>query len=185
MKGVVFTEFLEMAEARFSLRVIDSVLTAAKPASGGVYTSVGTYPHEELVSLLMELSKQTGIGHAALLQEFGAHLLQRFAATQPAFFAAAEDAFALLKSVEGHIHVEVKKLYPDAELPSIVCHDDGPGRLILMYRSPRGLADLAQGLITGCAQHYGEVLTLQREDLSAGKAQIVRFTISRRVDLHE
>jgi hypothetical protein len=182
MKGVVFTEFLEMAEARFSLRVVDQVITVASPASGGVYTSVGTYPHQELVALLMELSRQTSIGPADLLKEFGAHLLQRFVETQPAFFAAAADAFALLKSVEGHIHVEVRKLYPDAELPSIVCSDDGPGRLILVYRSPRGLADLAEGLITGCAKHYGEVLTLQRDDLSAGKGEVVRFTLSRRTD---
>jgi hypothetical protein len=182
MKGVVFTEFLEMAEARFSLRVLDRVLTEAKPPSGGQYTSVGTYPPEELVSLLMELSKQTDIAPAALLKDFGAHLFARFVETQPAFFLTARDAFALLKSVEGHIHVEVKKLYPDAELPSIVCSDDGPGRLLLTYRSPRRLADLAEGLIDACAKHYGEVLTLEREDLSAGKGEVVRFTLCRHAE---
>lgn len=179
MKGVVFTEFLEMAEARFSLRVLDAVLTAVSPASGGQYTSVGTYPHEELVALLMALSKQTGTPPGALLKDFGAHLFARFFETHPAFFAGVRDAFALLKSVEGYIHVEVKKLYPDAELPSLVCKDDGPGRLLLTYRSPRRLADLAEGLITACAQHYGQQLTLEREDLSAGKGEVVRFTLTR------
>jgi hypothetical protein len=179
MKGVVFTEFLEMAEARFSLRVLDRVLTVVNPPSGGQYTSVGTYPHQELVSLLMELSKQTAIAPEALLNDFGAHLFARFVETQPIFFGAARDAFALLRSVESHIHVEVKKLYPDAELPSIVCSDGGPGRLIVTYRSPRRLADLAQGLILACGKHYGEQLSLEREDLSAGKGEIVRFTLSR------
>lgn len=182
MKGVVFTEFLEMAEARFSLGVVDRVLSQANLPSGGIYTSVGTYPHEELVSLLTELSAQTGIAAAGLLKEFGAHLFQRFVETQPALFAEARDAFALLARVDDHIHVEVKKLYPDAELPSIVCSDGGPGRLLLTYRSPRRLADLAEGLIHGCAQHYGEVLTVQREDLSEGEGAVVRFTLSRRAE---
>jgi len=180
MKGVVFTEFLEMAEARFSLRVVDRVLTEVSPPSGGQYTAVGTYPHGELVALLLELSKETGISPQALLEAFGAHLFGRFVEQQPAFFASAPDAFALLRSVEGHIHVEVKKLYPDAELPSLVCSDDGPNRMILTYRSPRRLADLAEGLIRACAKHYGEDLALERDDLSGGKGEVVRFTLTRR-----
>lgn len=179
MKGVVFTEFLEMAEARFSLRTLDRVLTAANPASRGHYTSVGTYPHEELVSILVELSKETGIAPDQLLKDFGEHLFGRFAVGHPAFFAGIHDAFALLKTVEDYIHVEVRKLYPEAELPSIDCSDDGPGRLILIYRSPRRLADLAEGLIRACSKHFGETLALAREDLSAGKGEVVRFTLSR------
>lgn len=178
MKGVVFAEFLEMVEARFTLSAVDRVLAEVNPPSGGQYTSVGTYPSGELVALLIEVSKQTGIAPKTLLAEFGAHLFGRFVETQPAFFAAAPDAFALLKSVEGHIHVEVRKLYPDAELPSLVCSDDGPGRLILTYRSPRRLADLAEGLIHACAKHYGEPLAIERDDLSGGKGEVVRFTLS-------
>jgi hypothetical protein len=179
MKGVIFTEFLEMAEARFSLRALDRVLTAVNPPSGGQYTAVGTYPPQELVAILMELSKQTDIAPSALLKDFGGHLFPRFVESQPALFAGAPDAFALLKAVDGHVHVEVMKLYPDAELPSLVCNDDGPDRLIMTYRSPRRLADLAEGLIRACAKHYGEVITLERQDLSEGKGEIVRFTLSR------
>jgi hypothetical protein len=182
MKGVVFTEFLEMAEARFSLRVLDRVITAANPASRGHYTSVGTYPPAELVSILVELSKETGLAPDQLLKDFGEHLFARFAVGHPAFFSGVTDAFALLKTVEDYIHVEVRKLYPEAELPAIDCRDDGPGRLILIYRSPRRLADLAEGLIRGCSKHFDEALTLEREDLSEGKGEVVRFTLSRRAD---
>lgn len=169
-----------MAEARFSLRVVDRVLTEVSPPSGGQYTAVGTYPSSELAALLMALSRETGTAPKALLGDFGAHLFARFVETQPGFFASAPDAFALLRSVEGHIHVEVKKLYPDAELPSLVCSDDGPNRLILMYRSPRRLADLAEGLIDACAKHYRQELEVEREDLSEGKGEVVRFTLTRR-----
>jgi hypothetical protein len=179
MKGVVFTEFLEMAEARFSLRVVDRVLSAANPASRGHYTSVGTYPSGELVSILAELSNETGIAANQLLKDFGEHLFGRFAVGHPAFFAEVTDAFGLLKSVEGYIHVEVRKLYPEAELPTLECSDDGLDRLVLIYRSPRRLADLAEGLIQACGKHFGEPLTVAREDLSEGTGELVRFTLCR------
>jgi hypothetical protein len=180
MKGVVFTEFLEMTEARFSLAVVDRVLTEVAPASRGQYTSVGTYPHEELVALLAELSTQTGIATPVLLKEFGAHLLKRFVQSHPAFFEAAPNAFALLASVEGYIHVEVRKLYPDAELPSLTFTQIDSERVQLDYRSPRRLADLAEGLIVACAEHYGETFAVTREDLSDGKGEAVRFSLQRK-----
>ena len=66
MKGVVFTELLEMVEARFSLGVVDTIITRSAPASGAHYTSVGTYPSEELVALVRELSAVTaGVSAAA------------------------------------------------------------------------------------------------------------------------
>ena len=41
MKGMLFTALLELIEAEFGSDVLDDV----KPASGGIYTSVGTYDH--------------------------------------------------------------------------------------------------------------------------------------------
>jgi hypothetical protein len=179
MKGVVFTELLEMVEARFSLGVVDRVITRAAPASGAQYTSVGTYPSGELMSLLAALSHETSTPVPTLVREFGSHLFRRFAVAHPTFFHSAPTAFALLSSVEGYIHVEVKKLYPDAELPSILCVPEGADRLVLTYRSPRGLADLAEGLITACIEHYGERVTTARHDLSDGRGEIVRFDLVR------
>ena len=75
MKGVVFTEFLEMVEARFSADVVDDIIDAANLPSGGVYTAVGTYPHEEIVALVLALAQQTGLSVRDLLLVFGEHLL--------------------------------------------------------------------------------------------------------------
>ena len=179
MKGVVFTELLEMVEARFSLAVVDTIITRSAPASGAHYTSVGTYPSEELVALVRELSALTEVPVPTLLTEFGAHLLRRFAKGHPQFFESAPSAFALLSSVEDYIHVEVRKLYADAELPQILCEPLGPDRLVLTYRSPRCFADLAEGLIRETLEHYGERARLERADLSDGRGEVVRFTVTR------
>ncbi|MCZ7680611.1 MAG: heme NO-binding domain-containing protein [Sandaracinaceae bacterium] len=60
MKGIVFTELLEMVEERYSLEVVDRIIERAELPSGGVYTAVGTYPHAEMGRLLRELSAATG-----------------------------------------------------------------------------------------------------------------------------
>jgi hypothetical protein len=179
MKGVVFTEFLEMAEDRFSLGVVDSVLRATAPASGGVYTSVGTYPVEELVGLLVQLSEQTRVPVPVLLKEFGGHLLRRFVQWYPEFFADARSSFDVLQNVEGHIHVEVRKLYPDAELPTFECNNEGDSTLLVTYRSPRRLADLAEGLMQACAEHFGEQVSITREELGPNPGEHVRFRLER------
>ena len=73
----------------------------------------------------------------------------------------------------------MRKLYADAELPQILCVPEGPDRLVLTYRSPRRFADLAEGLIKATLAHYGERATLERVDLSEGRGDVVRFTITR------
>jgi hypothetical protein len=53
--------------------------------------------------------------------------------------------------------------------------------MTLLYRSQRCLEDLAQGLILGCAQHYGENIRLRREQCD-GTA--VRFVAERDAAAH-
>ena len=117
MKGIVFTEFLEMVESRFSFDMVDDILDDARPASGGAYTAVGTYPHDEMVALVSALSARSGLAVADLLRAFGAHLFGRFVQGYPDFFARVDNAFDFLAGIEDIIHAEVRKLYPDAELP--------------------------------------------------------------------
>ena len=59
MKGMVFTEFLEMIEATFSAEVVDQIIEASALSSHGVYTAVGSYDHAELIQLVTHLSEIT------------------------------------------------------------------------------------------------------------------------------
>lgn len=153
MKGVVFAQFLDMVEARFGLEVVDRMLLAAAPASGGAYTAIGTYDWRELVALVGELSREVGTPVPALLHAYGRHLFSVFVRAYPQFFAGASTAPEFLGRVEGFIHPEVHKLYPDAELPHFVtcATEDG---LTMQYRSQRPFADFARGLIEGCLAHF-------------------------------
>jgi hypothetical protein len=180
MKGIVFTEFLEMVEAKFSPELADRIIERAELASGGIYTAVGTYDHREMVKLVSCLSKETGVDASELLRSFGSYMFGRFYVLFPKYFEGIDSSFAFLQRIEDYIHVEVRKLYPEAELPSFRSVLSQPGRMTLTYRSTRPFAPLAEGLIRGCVAHYREAADIQVEDLSNGAGTAARFHIVRR-----
>lgn len=175
MKGMVFTEFLDMVENKFSADMVDDIIDDANPASGAAYTAVGTYDHQELVDMVVALSKRTEIPVDTLVKVFGEHVFTIFATNYPSFFADVPDALTFLSGIEDIIHAEVIKLYPDAQLPKFDCHFEGE-TLIMDYQSPRHFSDLAEGLIKGCGAHFGENLQIDRHDISA---DVTRFSVSR------
>jgi hypothetical protein len=178
MKGMVFTEFMEMVEARWSLDMVDDIIARSGVASGGAYTAVGTYPHQEIVALTRALSDATGIAVADLVRAYGKHLFGRFVILYPHFFHGARDSMGFLAGIEDIIHAEVLKLYPDAELPSFHV-ERGADRLVLTYVSARPFADLAHGLIDGCVAHFGDAVRVQREAPPDGAPGQARFVLVR------
>ena len=180
MKGVVFTEFLEMVEDRFSPDMADEIIEECELPSGGVYTAVGTYDHEEMLCLVARLAVKTGSTAPELVCGFGEYLFSRFHAVHPQFSQGIDSSFAFLQRIEDYIHVEVRKLYPEAELPSFECGVPGPGSLRLTYRSRRPFAILAEGLIRGCIKHFGEAVDVEVQDLSGGAGTKARFLLTRK-----
>ncbi|MEM7386846.1 MAG: heme NO-binding domain-containing protein, partial [Verrucomicrobiota bacterium] len=177
MKGVVFTEFFEMVEESFGLDMVDDLIDACDLPSGGEYTAVGTYDHEEMVALVLALSEKTETPVPDLLQAFGEYLFGRFTALYPRFFEdGPKDALGFLEVIESHIHKEVRKLYPNAKLPHFDTERLTDDQLIMVYRSERHLQDLAEGLIRGCFKHFGEGVQLERNDDDASGG--VRFELT-------
>ncbi len=178
MKGIVFREFGELVTARFGEATWDALLTESKVPSGGAYTAVGTFPHEEAVALLMALSAKTGLPPDALLKVFGEHLFGVLSRRYPFAVAGHADLFPFLESLDGVVHVEVRKLYPDAELPSFVTRWEGDA-FVLEYRSQRPFAALAEGLLRGAIVHWGGGYTLVRRGLGGDGSREAIFELRR------
>ncbi|WP_349742173.1 heme NO-binding domain-containing protein [Roseateles cavernae] len=177
MKGVVFTEFLGFVAARYGNDAVDDLIDGADLPSGGAYTTVGTYSHAEMVSLCNGLAARTGLPVPELMRDFGIHLSGSFGRAYPAFFARCGGFFDFLESIEAHIHVEVRKLYPDAELPSFEVRSREPVRLVLDYRSPRRMNALAEGLILGSARQFGVAVQVRSLPIEGGNGEGTRFVI--------
>ena len=179
MKGVVFTEFIEMVEDVFSPDIADQIINDSELDSDGAYTAVGTYDHHEILAMVTRLSELTSIPVDDLVQTFGKHLLKRFTELYPSFFNEVDDTFTFLETIENHVHIEVLKLYPDAELPSFTVDQPDVKTLIMCYESSRPFAMLAKGLIKGAAEHFSEKISIEMVDLSNGEGNHARFELKK------
>jgi len=178
MLGMVFCELLEMIEQRFSFDVADAVL--ARAGLAGSWTAVGNYDDAELVAVVVALSAETGVPVPDLLRAYGHHLFGVFRDRYAQFMAPHGSALAFFGVLESHVHTEVRKLYPTARPPlfELIARDDG--RHVLDYRSSRGLAAFAHGLVEASLSHFGEdAAALAMEDLSEGAGTHVRFHLPR------
>lgn len=180
MKGVIFTEFLDFADRRLGTSVVETALAKLDLPSGGAYTAVGTYAHGELVAILNELCRSTGHQPTEMLREFGRSLFPVLARSYPALVQPESDVLTMLERIDSVIHVEVLKLYPDAQLPTFHHERRGPHELVLDYRSERSFGDLAEGLLRGCIEHFQEPVEITREDVSGTEGRQVRFILRRK-----
>ena len=166
MKGIVFTEFLELVEDNFGLTTVNEIIDRCDLKTNGAYTAVGTYDHGEMVQMVKALSEIQNTPVAELLQFYGKYFFDVLAKGYPGFLEN-HSLFSFMESIDGYIHPEVQKLYPDAELPSFeLVKTEEVDELILIYRSSRKMSDFAIGLIHGAADFYDmkvEVGELKRE----------------------
>ncbi|MEM0983298.1 MAG: heme NO-binding domain-containing protein [Planctomycetota bacterium] len=176
MKGVIFTELMEMIESKFGFDVVDRIIDEADLESGGVYTATGTYSHLEAVQIVMALSNISGISPGDLQLVFGEHLFGRLLERFPQCVGDEQDLFSFLESIEEHIHVQVLKLHPEAQLPSFECERSADGRMLSMtYSSARHFDAIAEGLIRGAAAHFVTPVSIESEPVPGGAGTIFRI----------
>lgn len=165
-----------MVETKFSPELADELIDSCELPSGGAYTAVGTYDHSEMATLITRLSELIETPVPQCIHTFGVYLFDQFHLKFPSFFDGHRCALTFLEGIEDVIHVEVKKLYPDAQLPRFDIERPDANTLIMTYRSERHLGDLAHGLIEQSIRHFKQNIELTREDLEDPDSP-VRFTL--------
>lgn len=154
MKGIILSEFIEFIEQELGEDTAQKIIDDSNVASEGAYSRVGLYDYHELIQLLTQAVSETQTEASVLLKGFSDHLFGVFKRDYSLFFDGVSSAAAMLKQIDDHIHVEVQKLYPDAELPSFTYTQDGAA-LTLNYTSPRPLAAVAHALVGACLKFFG------------------------------
>ena len=163
MKGLVFTEFLRHVEEQHGDETLDDVIVSANLPHGGAYTSVGTYPFEEMVTLVGACTAATGKSVTETLDGFGQHCFSSWVNYVPSFFGPDRKLFDILSEINQFHECEVRKLYPDAELPTFSVEARDERVLVIGYHSPKNLTDLAMGVIRGAAAHLGLSIDITAE----------------------
>ena len=178
MKGIVFTEFLDLVEEKFGLEMVDAIISQSKLESEGVYTSIGTYSFSELLQLLQNLQTKTGISIDNLLLIYGEHFFSVIETNYKDLLSSYNDPIEMLASIENHIHVEVRKIYTDAELPTFIIKEKTKKTLILIYKSSRSMHHFGLGLMNKTFEHFNSKATIILEKIKKDGTE-VKFIITK------
>lgn len=176
MKGIVFTGFLELVEEKFGIEMVDSIIEASELESEGVYTAIGTYNFSEMLSLLTNLSERTNISIDDLLLVYGEHFFGVIERSYKGLVDTYKDPIDMLSSIENHIHVEVRKIYPEAELPTFIVEEKSEDLLIMVYKSSRAMYYFGLGLMNRTFKHFNTTAEITLEKLTEDGTE-VRFII--------
>lgn len=164
MRGFIFTELYELIEDKFGFEALDSIILASKVPNDGAYTATGNYPFDELLALVVALHKHSGLPIETLLEVFGEQLFPRLISNHPEI-SINYSLLDFLENVELHIHHEVQKLYPDAELPKFDIVSKNDTNFTFYYNSKKQLQHLAKGLILGASKHFNTPVDIEMTPL--------------------
>lgn len=177
MKGIVFTEFLEMVESKFGLETVDHIIYNSNLKSNAIYTAVGTYDYNEMTALLISLSDKTDIAVNGLLYAYGVYFFGMLEKKHPYIFQMYKSPLDFLSAIESHIHTHVRKIYPDAELPVFDIVNKTATGITMIYKSERGLYMFAKALIEKTFDHYRKSSSVKYELLDS-RGKMVKFELS-------
>lgn len=158
MKGIIFNLLEEVVTEQHGEDTWDRLLSDAELE--GAYTSLGSYPDEELLALVGAASAALEVPPDGVVRWFGRAALTKLAERYPDFFEPHRTTRTFLLTLNDIIHPEVRKLYPGADVPVFDFDESSPDKLAIGYRSVRKLCALAEGLIEGAADHFGETVSI-------------------------
>ena len=177
MKGILFTELIDFIERHSDIETAESIIQTADIESLEAYTSVGNYPHQEVLQLVNAATSILNIPQMDLMRLFGQELFSRLYESHPDFFEeAVNDAPAFLARVESHIHSEVMKLYPESKPPSVRV-SESDGCLLVKYDSHRPLAIVALGLVEGCFEYFDHPVQIRIHGELDTTSSSARFSV--------
>ncbi|WP_394420889.1 heme NO-binding domain-containing protein [Tenacibaculum mesophilum] len=178
MKGIVFTEFLDLVEEKFGLEMVDKIISQSELESDGIYTSIGTYSFSEMLQLLENLSSNTGVSIDDLLLIYAEHFFNVLKESYSGLLESFNDPIEMLSSIENHIHVEVRKIYPDAELPTFIVESRTDTSLVMIYKSNRAMHHFGLGLMNKTFEHFNSSATIILEKIKEDGTE-VKFIINK------
>lgn len=157
MKGVVFNLLEELVYRHRGEAPWDTLLRDA--GVDGAYTSLGSYPDEDLVRLVHAVSTEMGLSTTDTLRWFGRQSMPLLAERYPHFFTPHATTRRFMLTLNDIIHAEVRKLYPGAHVPVFDFDTSAPEVLVVGYSSARRMCALAQGFTEGAADYFQETVS--------------------------
>lgn len=157
MKGLLFTELLEMVEEEYGYTVANAVVLNAELRSRGIYANARTYHWKELSLIMGHLHQQTKVPFDLLGQRFGRHLCKRILIAYPQHKNYINRIFALI----------TKK----AEVPVFRYIYSDDKSLTLLYNPKVRANCMTNSVIQGYLEHLQQLSRVTETILADGTKQ--------------
>ena len=159
MHGIIFAELRKYVESKADANAWRSILAGAG-VPGKMHIAMKSYDDAELVALVQSASSLTGTPAPVLLKDFGSFIVPGLVRTYKAFMRPEWRTLDVLEFTESHVHTKVRTMTKGAMPPFLEPKRLSPTEVMIHYRSGRQLCAVAEGIIEGIADHYGEKITM-------------------------
>ena len=161
MKGVIFNVVQEVVEDAFGIEFWDDAVDRA--GIDGSFTSLGSYDDADMIALVGAIAELGGVSRNDVLVLAGRNGFGGLASRHAELLAGLSGWRDVLDRLDGIIHPEVRKIYPDADVPSFDANrldSQGSDVVLLEYASKRHLCGLAEGLVLGLGDWFESDLSV-------------------------
>lgn len=139
----------------------------------GSYSALGIYPDQELIDIAHVACEATRMDLDELFVLIGRHSFPALIGHVEYIVNSCDDLFDFVESIHDLIHVEVRKLSPESMTPSIVVNRLSETSLEVDYESDRNMPALAQGLLMGAADYFGQDIEIVRGETIGNSTKFV------------
>lgn len=155
MKGIIFNLLEDFIVDGWGEERFERIMTGCPLHTKTAFVGPGTYPDSDLFAIVERTTAELGIDTPTALRAFGRYAMPKLAGRFDVFVRDHQHPKGFLRTLDGVIHVEVRKLFANAEPPRIWFEDPAPDQLLLHYHSKRKLCALFEGLLDGTADYFG------------------------------
>jgi hypothetical protein len=179
MKGIFFTEFLEMAEREYGSPTVEKLISSLDAGYHGVFNADTDYSFNHFYELILLLSQQVMLSPSDIAKNFGEYLFSRMVILYRPQFAGNSDIFRFLEQIDYFIHVKLHEKFPHNGIRDFKTERLNETTFKVSFQSRRELIDLAIGLFMGCQKFFNEDLVLYTETRAEQDKDMVCFTLSK------
>lgn len=169
MRGIIFQEFLRMVESGVGSEMLQRLVKDCQLESRGIYLPGQDYDHREILTVVGRLSRLLELPAPGLLKAFGLHLSKSLVTRYPSLFLESTTVFSFLEELPKRIALD----------PGAITVQEHPVRAMrVLYDSRIPLADLVEGLLLGCIDHYQEEIQIERIEKANSGGRLAVFILS-------
>lgn len=159
MKGIIFNVLESFITDNYGEDTFEDIIANCTLETTEPIVGPGTYPDGDMVEIIVKSSEKLGLSTDEFFKKLGRYTFAKLAERHPNFVTHFKHPKDFLKTVDGVIHVEIRKLYQDSYLPSFKYFEPSEKELVITYYSKRKLYALMEGLIDGVAEYFSVPIT--------------------------